>query len=194
MWVVKLGGSLQGSPYLQDWIEVFANHGGGKLALVPGGGKYADKVREDQIKEGFSDREAHTRAIGAMEEFARDLCRREPRLQPFSSQVQLAEVLQGDAVPVWLPSEMVIGRPDIPETWEVTSDSLALWLAQTLSAQGLILVKPVRVEDAGSLDNLADSGVIDGYFPTLFHKRVINLVWYTPEQHQQLKLSAPSHR
>ena len=102
--------------------------------LVPGGGKYADKVRKDQILEGFSDKEAHARAIRGMEQFAGDLCRLEARLQSFFNREQLVEILREGGIPVWLPSAMVLGRPDLPETWEVTSDSLSLWLAQELTS------------------------------------------------------------
>lgn len=192
MWVVKLGGSLQGSTNLKDWLRAVADHGGGKIVLVPGGGKYADKVRQDQIRERFSDREAHILAIRAMEQFARDLCESQPRLQSFSNKSQLVEILQKGGVPVWLPSEMVIGQPDLPESWDVTSDSLALWLAQKLACKGLIIVKHVNLGAVTSLEKLADAGVVDGYFPELYQKGSMPLRWYRPEQHQHLNLYALS--
>ena len=39
-------------------------------------------------------------------------------------------------VPVWLPSAMAIAAPDIPACWDVTSDSLAAWLAGKLGRRG----------------------------------------------------------
>ena len=36
-WVVKLGGSLQDSVYLQPWLDAIVAHGSGRVVLVPGG-------------------------------------------------------------------------------------------------------------------------------------------------------------
>ncbi len=38
--------------------------------------------------------------------------------------VAMREVLAKSQVPVWMPYEMVVADPSIPETWDVTSDSL----------------------------------------------------------------------
>ena len=188
MWVIKLGGSLQDSPCLHDWLRVIAGHGRDRVILVPGGGKYADQVRQEQALAGFSDREAHLRAIRAMEKFARELCEMEPRLRVFSRPNQLENIFNGGGIPVWLPSEMVIGQPDLPESWDVTSDSLALWLAQALTCKGLIIVKHMDTDAGASLEKLALDGVIDSYFPALYHKGSMSLRWYRPEQHQQVNL------
>jgi aspartokinase-like uncharacterized kinase len=40
----------------------------------------------------------------------------------------------------------------LPHSWEVTSDSIAAWLAGALGAHRVVLVKPV----AGEVDALAD--------------------------------------
>ena len=48
MWVVKIGGSLLGSPELERWLEVVAKHGDGKIIIVPGGGLFANAVRDAQ--------------------------------------------------------------------------------------------------------------------------------------------------
>lgn len=188
MWVVKLGGSLQDSACLKDWLQVFAAHGGGKMVLVPGGGKYADKVRQEQILTGFSDGRAHALAIGAMEQFARDLCRFEPRLKPFSRREQLPEILRTGGIPVWLPSAMVVGRPAIPETWDVTSDSLALWLAGEIRARALVLIKSAAMPAAvGSIDALSGSGLLDAFFPSLFRHHPVKLEWFTAGEWAKMK-------
>src|SRR5262249_48621160 len=44
-------------------------------------------------------------------------------------------------VPVWLPTLMVLADAAIPQSWDVTSDSLAAWLAGRIGAERLILVK-----------------------------------------------------
>ena len=35
MWVVKLGGSLLGTPALKGWLDAFAQFGDGKVVIVP---------------------------------------------------------------------------------------------------------------------------------------------------------------
>ncbi|MBL7590313.1 uridylate kinase, partial [Escherichia coli] len=44
---------------------------------------------------------------------------------------------------IWNPRALRAGHPDIPETWDVTSDSLALWLAARVRAERCALVKSV---------------------------------------------------
>src|SRR5262245_31944665 len=66
--VVKLGGSLVGPRHLADWVGALAS-GGGRSVIVPGGGPFADAVRQAQAKIGFSDAAAHHLALLAMEQF-----------------------------------------------------------------------------------------------------------------------------
>ena len=42
---------------------------------------------------------------------------------------------------------MVVADASIPQTWDVTSDSLSAWLARELGAASLVLVKSVPVPD-----------------------------------------------
>jgi aspartokinase-like uncharacterized kinase len=39
-------------------------------------------------------------------------------------------------IALWLPLELPRDAPDMLTTWDVTSDSLALWLALRLNADG----------------------------------------------------------
>ncbi len=54
----------------------------------------------------------------------------------------------------------------LPETWDLTSDSLAAWLAGALGASRLVLVKHGRFEGAAiDAHDLAARGVVDPLFP-----------------------------
>jgi aspartokinase-like uncharacterized kinase len=76
--------------------------------------------------------------------------------------------LQRGQVPVWLPARMALGRPQIAESWDVTSDSLALWLARRLRARGLLLVKSARLpKGARTAVELSRRGIIDAAFPRM---------------------------
>jgi 5-(aminomethyl)-3-furanmethanol phosphate kinase len=151
IWVVKLGGSLANSEELPKWLEVIATAGAGKVVLVPGGGPWADEVRAAQKQEGFNDSVAHRKALRAMERYALVLSEMHVDLIPASSEAEIREALNKGKVALWIPYEMVLADTSIPETWDVTSDSLAAWLAGQLSAANLLLVKSL-VLDAPRLD------------------------------------------
>ena len=187
MWVIKIGGSLQDSEYLQPWLEAVVEHGGGRAAVVPGGGRFADEVRQRQQLEGFDDDEAHERALRAMDQFASCICDYSPRLVPAQSRQAIRTIQNNNHVSVWLPGGMVCGNPALPASWDVTSDSLALWLAQQLSADGLLLVKSASVDDISRPEGLAGAGIIDAYFPELYQKQPVNLRFYSARQHHRLR-------
>lgn len=165
--MVKLGGSLASDPaQLQRWLSMLATDGAGKVVIVPGGGPYADLVRESQAKLGFSDSTAHRMAILAMEQFALTLVALAPGLTPADSAEGILEVLAQGGVPVWLPGIMTIGNPEIPESWDVTSDSLAAWLARQSGAEKLVLVKCCAVPAGqASPEKLRSLEIVDAAFP-----------------------------
>lgn len=141
MWVVKLGGSLLGSPELARWLEVLVKFSDGKVVIVPGGGLFADAVREAQQLSKTSDAIAHKLAVIAMDQFGLLLAGMNPALATASSELEIAECGWQHRGIVWLPSKMVLADDTIPKNWQVTSDSLSAWLASKLDAEQLILVK-----------------------------------------------------
>lgn len=165
LWVVKLGGSLAGGPELTGWLDALAS-GGGKIVLVPGGGPFADAVRAMQRSWSFSDATAHHLAMLAMEQYGLMLAGMQPALRPAASRAAIRQRLAEGSVPVWLPVRMALDRPEIPRSWEVTSDSLAGWLAAALRADGLLLVKSVSVAAGSTMEDLAARGIIDPLLPT----------------------------
>jgi len=166
MWVVKLGGSLANSEELPRWLEVMATAGAGKVVLVPGGGPWADEVREAQKREGFDDCVAHRKALRAMEQYGRVLASMRPGLVAADSIGVIRKVLENNQVPVWMPYEMVVADPSIPESWDVTSDSLAAWLAGKLNASTLLLVKSLAITDPQlSIEEMVRRGWVDICFP-----------------------------
>jgi len=80
MWVVKLGGSLLGSPELPRWLDTLVQVSDGKVVIVPGGGIFADAVREAQKLAHVSDATAHHLALCAMDQFGLLLAGMNPSL------------------------------------------------------------------------------------------------------------------
>ncbi len=160
MWVVKLGGSLFRSEHLPSWLKVLAECD--SLVVVPGGGPFADQVREAQTSWQFDDSTAHTMALLAMEQFGQMLCGIQSGLVPASTPTQINDALEQGETPVWMPSSMVLSDHRISQSWEVTSDSLAAWLCGELGADNLLLVKSARPEKgATSLEALTKAGIVD---------------------------------
>ncbi|GJE60058.1 hypothetical protein MPOCJGCO_2168 [Methylobacterium trifolii] len=191
--MIKLGGSLLAEPgRLRGWLAAIADGAHGPCLVVPGGGPFADAVREAQAALGFADSLAHRLALDAMGHMAEAFCGIEPRLyrsaglsSPLRGRAEggcgAGGVLavpseppppltpprkgEGKAIPVWDPAALREGRPDIPETWDVTSDSLALWLARETGAARCVLVKSADAPPGRSPAELARLGLVDAAFP-----------------------------
>lgn len=145
--VVKVGGSLVRAGRHGGALGVLAESPH-PVVLVPGGGAFADAVRAAQAIDGFDDGLAHRLAVRAMGMVAEILVAARPdRLSLAASADEIAAVLAAGRVPVWMPEPMVIGAPDIAESWTITSDSLAVWLAGRIGARAVLLLKSA---DAGA--------------------------------------------
>lgn len=171
MWVIKLGGSLLGSEELRHWLRLVARYGDGRVVIVPGGGVFADVVRDVYSKTPMTGACAHTLAVSAMNQFGTLLIDQEPMLVPAHSELEIAERSWQHRGIVWMPSKMVMtDGDDIPHSWDVTSDSLALWLAKKMSAEHLILVKSTlpphdtSLPRNTSLNGMIAQGLIDPAF------------------------------
>ena len=167
--VVKLGGSLAFAPALTEWLAALAA-GGGRAILVPGGGPFADQVRDAQSRRPFDDATAHRMALLAMEQYGLMLCGLHPALRPAASRAAIARLRRQGLVPVWLPSVMALGRPEIAESWNVTSDSLAAWLAGVLCLRQLVLVKSAPPPEPATAERLAAAGYVDPMLPDLLRR------------------------
>ena len=161
--VVKIGGSLEADPHRRRaLLEAIGDGAHGRCIVVPGGGAFADAVRAAQARERFGDAEAHRRALDAMSDAAGIFRGIEPRL--VQSLEPWAETAPARSR-VWNPRALRAGHPDIPETWDVTSDSLALWLAARVGAERCVLVKSVDAPPGLDPAALARDRIVDAAFP-----------------------------
>jgi aspartokinase-like uncharacterized kinase len=162
--IVKLGGSHANGPNIKDWLAAIAAEAG-PIVIVPGGGPFADAVRSAQASMGYDDSAAHAMALMAMAQFGRALQSLNPALRMTASRSAISRALKDGKVPVWSPEAMARAAA-LPETWALTSDSLAAWLAGALGADCLVLVKHGRFEAvAVDVYDLVARGVVDPLFP-----------------------------
>lgn len=162
--VAKLGGSLADSVLRDAWLAAF-EAARNPLILVPGGGPFADDVRRAQTKEGFDDAEAHRRALIAMERYGAVLAAYSDRFALAASRAEIDAAVACGRIAVWLPTAMALAAPEIPASWDATSDTLAVWLARASGASDLLLVKSCDVAPPICLRALAAAKVIDPLFP-----------------------------
>ena len=158
--VLKLGGSHALGGRLGDWLEAVAAHAG-RVVVVPGGGPFADVVRKTQSQIGFNDIAAHEMAMVAMSQFGRALAVLRPGFEIAATREAIEAALARGVTPIWSPERMALEARLAP-SWDLTSDSLAAWLAGLLKAERVILVK--HGAQAASVRELAERGLVDPLF------------------------------
>jgi len=162
--VVKLGGSLHRDPALRDWLQMLADAGRGQVVIVPGGGGFADLVREHQAHWHFDDLAAHNMAVLAMMQSALLMKALAADLVLAAAPAAIKRALRDRRVALWLPRRWLRSEADDMTHWGATSDSLAAALAGTLGADRLVLVKSCEIQPGLDLAAQAALGVVDADF------------------------------
>ena len=164
MWVVKIGGSLSHDPSLRLWLTELREVGGGRVVIVPGGGVFADRVRQYQSEWQFDDLAAHNMCLLAMTQYGLMMQGVLPDLVIASSEAKVRRALRDGRVAVWVPTALMRDTPDAMSNWDTTSDSLAAWLSTMLNAERLMVVKSCPIDPDEPLETFAQNGVVDRRF------------------------------
>lgn len=143
--VIKIGGSIGQSPKLADLMLRISGlgpkHG---ILVVPGGGVFSNAIREYDRRFGLETDASHWMAILAMDQFGYLIS----SLLPDSALVQgLADarkILAAGRVPVLLTYNLLFQTDQLPRSWDVTSDSIAAWVAGLAGVRRLVLLKSVN--------------------------------------------------
>jgi 5-(aminomethyl)-3-furanmethanol phosphate kinase len=142
--VIKIGGGLNRVPQALDRVCLAVGQASREwpIVVVPGGGPLADAVREFDRRVGVSSDVAHWMAILAMDQYAYVLASRIPGAVLVEEPGCIREALGQTGAVVLAPSRWMRSADVLPHTWEVTSDSIAAFVAGALDARRLILIKP----------------------------------------------------
>lgn len=173
---MKLGGSLLDLPDLRQRLqEVALMLMPSQLLLIPGGGLAADCIRSLDQQFGLSAEQAHQTAIEAMKFNAELLARLNPEFCIVADLSEARVAWENGRLPV-LNASVVLHhqqrprgdeREDngdfLPASWDVTSDSIAAWVAARWGAKGLVILKscdPV----SSCIDVLIERRMLDAFF------------------------------
>ncbi len=184
--IIKVGGSLAETGRLNEVLALIAETRR-PVIVVPGGGQFAEKVRDLQNALRFDDAAAHRLAMLGMHQMAEVYFKLQPRLAPADSIEGIARILATGQIPVWLPLQMCQDDPEIPANWSITSDGLAARLAERMGGLPLVLLKSIEVDATETAEKLAEGGVVDQAFPEIVARS--NLDWRIlgPNQNPQLR-------
>ncbi len=141
---VKIGGSLSKNPdalrMLCQRLSLLAEEH--PLVVVPGGADFADCVRELDKRFSLSASVAHRMAILGMDQYGLLLAELMPNCVVTDSLIETRVAANGDLV-MFLPSKFMFMDNGLPNSWDVTSDSIAAYIAGKTWAERLVLIKDV---------------------------------------------------
>jgi len=139
--VIKVGGSLiQEAPELVNrLVKEFGSGSPGSdaknpekasfsILIVPGGGIFADAVRRADESFGLGDDAAHWMAILGMEQYA---CYLQDKSRATGTD-SIKELASG--VSILFPYRLLKAEDPLPHSWDVTSDTIAAWVARQTGA------------------------------------------------------------
>jgi len=155
--VLKIGGGLASIPDALETVCAAAAELARmrRLVVVPGGGPFADSVREFDRHHGLTDDAAHWMAILGMDQYAHVLAQRIDRAVLLEEPGAIGAAVGAGRPVVLAPYRWMRSADVLPHSWEVTSDSVAAFIAGALDAAHLALVKPRE----GNAEEM-----VDGYF------------------------------
>jgi len=143
--VIKVGGSLSEDPQilkaLGSELSILAKKH--SLVIVPGGGKFADAVRGLDERFSLPAPVSHRMAILAMDQYGLTLSHVIAGSETCHSLRAAREISRGKHAAILLPSKMLHKFDPFEPSWDVTSDSIAAYIACKLKASVVIFVTDV---------------------------------------------------
>jgi len=113
------------------------------MVVVPGGGEFADTVRQLDKRFCLSKEVSHRMAVLGMDQYGLLLTDLTPDAVAVGGLEEAKNTLTHGKLPVFLPSQLLFQEDPLENSWAITSDSIALYLAARLRAQRLLLVTDV---------------------------------------------------
>jgi aspartokinase-like uncharacterized kinase len=180
--VVKIGGGvLAHTDHFDAALAAIGAAGRDRrLLVVPGGGPFADTVRDVDRRIGLSHDAAHWMALLAMDQYAHLIASRLTGSLLVTKRHEIGDALDSPVrrIPVLAPYRWLHEADPLPHEWTVTSDSISAWVAGRVDARRLVLIKPpgaplqlahgtgTAASGFGeAAQNAAASELVDAHFP-----------------------------
>jgi len=165
--LVKVGGGLLGKAGAFDLVieALTAFRPGRRIVVLPGGGPFADAVRQMFRRVKIGEDAAHWMAVLGMDQYAHALAARAPGAALVEQPAEIRAALDAGRLPVLAPYRWLKVADPLPHSWEVTSDSIAAWFAGALGARRVVLIKPA----AGATGKLVDPAFVRTLPPGVEH-------------------------
>jgi len=139
--IIKLGGSLlaQGRDILH-FLSDYAERKALCFIIVPGGGPFVEHIKKLSNRKSISEEAAHWMAILAMHQYGFFLADGEVSIPLVES---MEELSNAGHICIVLPYNMLKADDSLPHTWDVTSDTIAAFVAQKVGEKRFIKVTDV---------------------------------------------------
>ena len=166
MRVIKLGGSLLQTRQLLACLQRIEQSYLTDTVIVTGGGAFADQVRLAQQHWQFNDNAAHQMAVLAMQQTALLVHALKPDFARATAVSHIKALLteQANRPVIWSPAIEALNQAGIEASWDITSDSLAAWLAGQLTANECLLIKSAQWASPANFAQLSKLGIVDAAF------------------------------
>ena len=144
--IVKIGGKiLENKENFESTIAQFKhiceNDIVQKIIIIPGGGTYANFVRKIDEKISIGDELSHWMAIFAMNCNGIELSQKYNDIKYFDNLGELKK--SNGRIVIFLPYDFINQRDELLHSWDVTSDSIALYIAHHLGLKECFLIKDI---------------------------------------------------
>jgi aspartokinase-like uncharacterized kinase len=173
--VIKVGGSLLKTKLLGELCTQLGNIGKNhKVLFIPGGGIFADAVRDSTQSFNLDQDTSHWMAILSMNQYGYLLSSLIPGTICFENIDDAINCAVKYQPAVLLPYKLMKDKDPLPHSWDITSDSIAAWIAGYIKAERLVLVKstsmPAGAGDKNDyrlpvdLEKLKGRDIVDPFF------------------------------
>ncbi|EHP87727.1 [5-(aminomethyl)furan-3-yl]methyl phosphate kinase [Methanotorris formicicus] len=137
--LIKIGGSLtyHAEKLLNELKKIEK-----PIIIIPGGGEFANVVRKLYEKTNLNDRGAHklaTLCVDLMGMYFSEISCIETTDNLFDAK----RILEKNGKVIFLPSKLVLSTDELPHSWDVTSDTIALYVAKFLNLKEIIVATDV---------------------------------------------------
>jgi aspartokinase-like uncharacterized kinase len=123
-----------------------------RLLIVPGGGQFADQARDAYSRFHLDETTAHNMALLAMDQYGFLLSRLISGSFLSADLSSACAAAESEKIAVLLPYVAIRQSDPLPHSWQVTSDTIAAWIAHQAQCRQLVLLKDVdgllRKQDA----------------------------------------------